>query len=155
MGVSRGLMVPIRQTLGPFMELFTHVPSVSSLVEMLGSPKWLGVRSINIGAWLPTGCPQRMGAELWAEGIGARVKPGARGMVPEGNEERVQGPLASLFTHSLKLIPLELPPANLLSLCRECPDPGPVKEKQTDRSAVVTTPPSLGGTRGGRGCCPP
>lgn len=45
MGVSRGLMVPIRQTLGPFMELFTHVPSVSSLVEMLGSPKWLGVRS--------------------------------------------------------------------------------------------------------------
>lgn len=39
---------------------------------------------INIGAWLPTGCPQRMGAEPWAEGIGARVKPGAWGTVADG-----------------------------------------------------------------------
>ena len=59
---------------------------------------------INIGSWLPTGCPQPMGAELCAEGIGTRVKPGTGGMVTEGDEEGVQGPLASLFTHSWKLI---------------------------------------------------
>lgn len=83
-----------------------------------------------------------MGAELWAEGIGARVKPGAWGTVTDrGNEEGLQSLPASLFIHSPKLIPLESPSlhlrppppqssVNLLSLPRESPEPGPAKEKR-------------------------
>lgn len=63
---------------------------------------------------LPTSCfsdqywslaphwPQRpMGAEFWAEAMGTRVKPGAGvKTITKGDEERVQGPLASLLpTH--------------------------------------------------------
>lgn len=61
---------------------------------------------INIGAWLPTGCPHQMGAALRARG-----KPGAWGVVTGRDGEGVQGSLASLLTHSPRLISLEsLPP---------------------------------------------
>ena len=43
-GVSGGLMVPILADTGAFMWLFTNVSTGSSLVPVLGSPKWIGVR---------------------------------------------------------------------------------------------------------------
>ena len=53
-----------------------------------------------------------MGAEFWAEAMGTRVKPGAGvKTITKGDEEGIQGPFASLFTHSWKLIPLESPTA--------------------------------------------
>lgn len=51
--------------------------------------------------WLPTA---GRGAALWA-----RVKPGAWRVVTGWGDGGVQGPLASLLTHSAKLILLESP----------------------------------------------
>lgn len=105
---------------------------------------------INIGAWLPTGCPHQMGAALRARG-----KPGAWGVVTGRDGEGVQGSLASLLTHSPKLISLESLPSAPHSE-PSVPSQGvPVsqalfKEKQ-DRSPVVTAPPSLGETQRGGG----
>lgn len=64
---------------------------------------------INIGAWLPTGCPQKMGAALWA-----RVKPEAWGVVAEG-DGGVGVLLLPCGLNSAGLIPLDTPhlPANL------------------------------------------
>lgn len=61
---------------------------------------------INIGAWLPTGCPHQMGTALRAGG-----KPGAGGVGTGRDGEGVQRSLASLLTHSPKLISLESLPA--------------------------------------------
>lgn len=64
--------------------------------------------------------------------------------ITKGDEEGIQGPLASLFTHSWKLIPLESPTASsILQPSWESQEPG---LSGRNRSPAVTAPPLLGET---------
>lgn len=80
----------------------------------------------------------------WSSGqkeLGPGLSLGPGEWSPDG-AEGVQGPLASLFIQSGKLILLgPLGPHQPLSLSRELPEAGPVKEKETGRQQLPPLPP--------------